>query len=457
MRVTITWTHGGHHVQLAGTFNSWSPQEASDHDVVGDPLFVLDLPAGKYQFKFVVDGAWFYDVRKPTVCDPDNNINNEIEVVEEAARDETVIPPVSNDTSNITPNLTSAPVTATEILSVEEDESSHTSLQTETSRTPNTELPSVEATIEPVNTEPIKAELAVQPEPPVQVAELPPQHENEPPTPTIVPAPAVESINVQTEPQQQKEVPPPVVTKESEEPKKLEKEVPIAVGTPNKPPTELRTSRSLDQLSSTDTSTPSQPHTQSTTVTASTPSPQKPASKGTGRLTKALSLSAISRLDVTVQQHPPPEPIPVAASFSRHLNIAAVRHPLAKNYTQFEQDLSCFFSATVTQYSVSDPQLVSSCSKGLCDAILIITCPTPMRKYMDLNDFESVIQDKFKGAAKKTKILDVLLLGKGVECETVGTAPVFRLRYDETGISVTNKAYNNPTALEKLFLACSTP
>lgn len=49
-------------VLLAGTFNGWDPaatpmRRRSD----GKWLVELDLPLGRYEFKFIVDGRWCYE------------------------------------------------------------------------------------------------------------------------------------------------------------------------------------------------------------------------------------------------------------------------------------------------------------------------------------------------------------------------------------------------------------
>lgn len=41
---------------------------------------VLKLPEGRHQYKFIVDGKWFYDMKKPNLHDPLGNINNYVDV-----------------------------------------------------------------------------------------------------------------------------------------------------------------------------------------------------------------------------------------------------------------------------------------------------------------------------------------------------------------------------------------
>jgi len=73
-QISIQWLHGGNHVLLAGSFNDWK----------GIPMIYdknawtlsLFLEKKNYQFKFIVDGYWFYDIDLPTVEDALGNINN---------------------------------------------------------------------------------------------------------------------------------------------------------------------------------------------------------------------------------------------------------------------------------------------------------------------------------------------------------------------------------------------
>lgn len=46
-------------VCLAGTFNEWSPQATPmAKDAEGNWRVAVDLKPGRYEFKFVIDGAW---------------------------------------------------------------------------------------------------------------------------------------------------------------------------------------------------------------------------------------------------------------------------------------------------------------------------------------------------------------------------------------------------------------
>lgn len=58
------------HVFIAGTFNTWNPKS---HPLkrTGDGHWVLtlDLPPGRYEYKFVVDGEWCCEVGCDKVYD----------------------------------------------------------------------------------------------------------------------------------------------------------------------------------------------------------------------------------------------------------------------------------------------------------------------------------------------------------------------------------------------------
>lgn len=55
---------------------------------------VLYLPPGKYEYKFIVDGAWHYDPRQPVVTDESGNLNNFVVVEPLPSR---VVEPLLND------------------------------------------------------------------------------------------------------------------------------------------------------------------------------------------------------------------------------------------------------------------------------------------------------------------------------------------------------------------------
>ncbi len=83
---------GAQAVSVAGTFNGWDTAATPlARDAGGDWSVLLDLPPGRHEFKFVVDGAWCcepgydgaYDGRPDCVPNPFGSMNRVIEVVAE--------------------------------------------------------------------------------------------------------------------------------------------------------------------------------------------------------------------------------------------------------------------------------------------------------------------------------------------------------------------------------------
>lgn len=49
-------------VSLGGTFNNWNPKaDTAKKDTKGNWTVKLDLPLGRHEYKFFVDGAWVND------------------------------------------------------------------------------------------------------------------------------------------------------------------------------------------------------------------------------------------------------------------------------------------------------------------------------------------------------------------------------------------------------------
>ena len=75
--VELTFEHSNH-VKIGGDFNNWEPQ---DMEKSGNTwTFLVDLPEGKYQYKYYVSGEWILDEKKPT-CEKDGIRNNLLEVI----------------------------------------------------------------------------------------------------------------------------------------------------------------------------------------------------------------------------------------------------------------------------------------------------------------------------------------------------------------------------------------
>jgi translation elongation factor EF-1beta len=74
----FVWPHGGKSVSIASDFNHWTPQPLVKQ---ANYFFtVLDLPDGTYEYKYVVDGRWVYDISQPHQDDGSGNWNNYVEV-----------------------------------------------------------------------------------------------------------------------------------------------------------------------------------------------------------------------------------------------------------------------------------------------------------------------------------------------------------------------------------------
>lgn len=57
-------------VQVAGTFNDWKPAQLKKNNE-GKWTGTLDLNPGRYEYRYLVDGAWQNDQR-PVECVPNN-------------------------------------------------------------------------------------------------------------------------------------------------------------------------------------------------------------------------------------------------------------------------------------------------------------------------------------------------------------------------------------------------
>lgn len=92
--ITFVWPYVGKSVLVTGSFFNWRNTIAL-HKYENEPGYggngavkeaeevfstVLYLPPGKYEYKFVVDGAWHYDPKQPVVTDETGNLNNFIVV-----------------------------------------------------------------------------------------------------------------------------------------------------------------------------------------------------------------------------------------------------------------------------------------------------------------------------------------------------------------------------------------
>ena len=77
--VELSFESSSSPVKIAGDFNNWTAQdmETTDNKVW---RFLLDLPEGRYQYKYIVSGEWLCDENKPT-CEKDGVTNNVLEII----------------------------------------------------------------------------------------------------------------------------------------------------------------------------------------------------------------------------------------------------------------------------------------------------------------------------------------------------------------------------------------
>ncbi|VDL95004.1 unnamed protein product [Schistocephalus solidus] len=75
------WNGGGTEVSVSGTFNDWHSRIPLVRKNSG-AYVIVDIPPGKHEYKFFIDGAWYHDPGKPTVDNRYGTKNNVVEVKE---------------------------------------------------------------------------------------------------------------------------------------------------------------------------------------------------------------------------------------------------------------------------------------------------------------------------------------------------------------------------------------
>ncbi|KAI9273042.1 hypothetical protein BDA99DRAFT_533867 [Phascolomyces articulosus] len=78
----ISWSQGGHNVYVTGTFNGWK-HKIKLVKSTQDFAAVLELPPGTHRLKFIVDDEWKCSNEMETATDPDGNLVNYLQVVDE--------------------------------------------------------------------------------------------------------------------------------------------------------------------------------------------------------------------------------------------------------------------------------------------------------------------------------------------------------------------------------------
>ena len=76
--VTFEWDGGGNNVYVTGNFCNWKQLFLMKKEENGKFILNLNLPKGKYQYKFKVDEIWKFNDKFPTINE-NGNINNIID------------------------------------------------------------------------------------------------------------------------------------------------------------------------------------------------------------------------------------------------------------------------------------------------------------------------------------------------------------------------------------------
>jgi hypothetical protein len=78
-KVKFIWPYNSNakQVLIAGTFNNWNPKKMKKKGDIWVKKYPLVLRK-EYQYKFIVDGKWIVDEKKPVTSDASGNINNSI-------------------------------------------------------------------------------------------------------------------------------------------------------------------------------------------------------------------------------------------------------------------------------------------------------------------------------------------------------------------------------------------
>jgi hypothetical protein len=73
------WPYKGQRVFVAGSFDNWEGRyEMIKNDYLVFYCFILLPNGGTYEYKFIVDGEWYYDINRPHIMSNINTVNNQI-------------------------------------------------------------------------------------------------------------------------------------------------------------------------------------------------------------------------------------------------------------------------------------------------------------------------------------------------------------------------------------------
>ncbi|KAG2219981.1 hypothetical protein INT45_001880 [Circinella minor] len=82
----ISWSQGGNNVYVTGTFNGWK-HKIKLVKSTQDFATVLELPPGTHRLKFIVDDEWKCSNEMETATDPDGNLVNYLQVIDDENED----------------------------------------------------------------------------------------------------------------------------------------------------------------------------------------------------------------------------------------------------------------------------------------------------------------------------------------------------------------------------------
>jgi hypothetical protein len=75
--VEFRWPYGGNKAYIAGSFDDWIGRYEMSKNNFKFKCIIM-LPAGTYEYKFIVDDKWYHDSNYPTVMSNIRTINNHI-------------------------------------------------------------------------------------------------------------------------------------------------------------------------------------------------------------------------------------------------------------------------------------------------------------------------------------------------------------------------------------------
>jgi 1,4-alpha-glucan branching enzyme len=68
-------------VAVAGSFNGWNPKKTPLEEIAGAWHVKVELPRGRYEYRFVIDGQWVTDPNaRESVPNPFGSVNSVVSV-----------------------------------------------------------------------------------------------------------------------------------------------------------------------------------------------------------------------------------------------------------------------------------------------------------------------------------------------------------------------------------------